>query len=116
MNRVDFQELTRKHFNEIMGLNTTKGHDYAGDSDALANFKSAAKRLDLTPEQVWAVYADKHWSAIMTYCAEGEVASEPIEGRIHDVILYCFLQLGLIEERKQAQAVSDIDNLADSDD
>ncbi len=100
MRRDDFEVLLREHFDTIVGINQTKGHDYAGDEDALANFKSQAEALGLTPEQVWGVFAGKHWAAVMTFIREGDVASEPIEGRIHDIILYGFLLLGLIEEKK----------------
>lgn len=102
MNREEFQALMQRHYETIVDTNSKKGADYAGDQDALASFKKAAERLGLTPEQVWAVYGDKHWSAIMTFCREGDVKSEPIEGRIIDVILYGFLLLGLIEEKKGA--------------
>lgn len=100
MERARFTALRDAHYEEIAKINDAKGQDYAGSEDALANFKEAAKRLGLEPEQVWAVYADKHWSAVMSYCKHGQVESEPIEGRLHDVILYCFLLLGLVEEKK----------------
>ncbi len=100
MHRQSFLDLLDREFSKIRKINETKGADYAQEEDALSNFKSAADRLGLTPEQVWAVYGDKHWSAVMTYCRESAVASEPIEGRLHDVILYCFLLLGLVEERR----------------
>lgn len=100
MNRVDFVQLMDAHYESITEINRTKGHDYAGDDDALANFKEQAAALGLDPLQVWGVFAGKHWSAIMTFIREGDVKSEPIEGRIHDVILYSFLLLGLIEEKK----------------
>jgi hypothetical protein len=90
-----------RHFQTLTEINRTKGHDYAGEEDALANFKRHAAELDLRPEQIWAVYAAKHWDAVITYCREGDVASEPIEGRLHDVLLYCFLLLALLEEEKQ---------------
>jgi hypothetical protein len=89
------------HYNQIKDINTRKGHDYAGDNDALSNFKTQAAALGLTPQQVWGVFAGKHWSAITTFIKEGDVKSEPIEGRVHDVILYCFLLLGLIAEQKE---------------
>ncbi len=100
MNRLDFQDMMNGHYNIIISINDVKGHDYAGDEDALSNFKKHAAELGLTPEQIWGVYAGKHWDAITTFCREGDVKSEPIESRIHDVILYCFLLLGLIEEKK----------------
>ena len=102
MTRDEFQQLMADTFQELININNTKGHDYAGETDSLANFKDEASVLDLRPEQVWAVFAGKHWRAIMTFCKEGDVASEPIEGRIHDLIMYGFLLLGIIEDRKRA--------------
>lgn len=103
MDRAAFQAMMKEDFDTIVGINTVKGHDYAGDEDALANFKETAKATGITPEQAWSVFATKHWSAIMTFVREGDVASEPIEGRIHDVILYSFLLLGLIREKEAAK-------------
>jgi len=100
MNRTNFQELMEKEFQSLIQTNNTKGHDYAGRDDALSNFKRHGDTLGLRPEQIWAVYANKHWDSIMTFVREGNVASEPIEGRIHDLILYGFLLLGLVTENK----------------
>lgn len=86
---------------KIVELNRTKGHDYAGQDDALSNFKKHAAELGLTPEQIWGVYAGKHWDAITTYVREGDVKSEPIDGRILDEILYLYLLLGLVRERRE---------------
>ena len=99
MDRTEFLAMLDEDYQAIRKINETKGHDYAGDDDALANFKRHATELGLTPEQVWSVYASKHWDAVMTYVREGSVASEPIEGRLHDVILYSFLLLGLVREK-----------------
>jgi hypothetical protein len=98
--RSEFQELRDEAFQRIRDLNDTKGSDYAGDEDALSNFKRHAERLGLTPELVWAVYAGKHWDAIETYCRTGEVKSEAIEGRVYDLVLYSLLLLGLVRERE----------------
>jgi hypothetical protein len=100
MKRAEFESLMEQHYHDIFHINQAKGHDYAGDQDALSNFKTAARMLGLTPEQVWGVYFHKHHSAVMTFLKEGQVESEPIEGRIHDCILYLFLLLGLIEDAK----------------
>lgn len=99
MEREKFVRLMEETFADALNLNRKKGKDYAGDEDALSNFKQAAVQLDTTPEKVWAVYAHKHWSAIMAYCAEGKLESEPIESRVKDVIVYCVLLLGLIEDK-----------------
>lgn len=89
----------REEFERLLATNTTKGHDYAGEADALANFKRAGARWGVTPVQAWGIYAGKHIEAIETYVREGAVQSEPIEGRIHDLLLYGFLFLGLVHER-----------------
>lgn len=102
MDREQFSEFRDRHYAAIAAINDKKGKDYAGDEDALANFKAAAEQLGLDPKQIWAVYAHKHWSAVMSYVKHGQVESEPIEGRIHDVILYCFLLLGLIHDDEKA--------------
>jgi hypothetical protein len=104
MNRTEFQQMVQQDFEKILGLNDTKGHDYAGDEDALKNFKYDAKRIKKIAANdpvlaKWYVYFSKHLDAIFTYLEEGDVKSEPIEGRIHDCILYLFLLLGLHRER-----------------
>ncbi len=101
MNRADIIRLMEREFEQIVEINRAKGHDYSGEEDALSNFKNEAKEIGITPEQVWSVYVSKHWSAVKTYVREGEVASEPIEGRLRDVILYSFLMMGLIAEKRQ---------------
>lgn len=100
MKRTTFEALCSEHYDMIVHINQTKGKEYArDDDDALANFKRHATELGLRPEQVWAVYASKHWDAIMSYVKLGAtVSEESIEGRIHDAILYLFLLLGLITD------------------
>lgn len=105
MQREDFQKLMLTTYEKLQELNQRKGHDYAGDDDALANFKLAGERLGLEPLKVWGVYASKHWAAIETFIKEGDVKSEPIEGRIEDMILYLFLLLGLNKEKAGEQIV-----------
>jgi hypothetical protein len=108
MNRDDFDVLREEFFDRIRATNDAKGHDYAGDGDALANFKEAAEHLkDITDPTfaAWYIYFHKHWSAILTFLKEGDVKSEPIDGRIMDAVLYLILLLGLIEDRK-AEAIA----------
>lgn len=104
LNRTQMTELIRDEAERLVALNTTKGEEYAGNADALSNFKRRAHELGITPFQVWAVLAGKHWDAIESYCKTGEVLSEPIEGRIRDLVLYNLLLLGLVTEESQPRA------------
>src|SRR4051794_31393135 len=89
------------HWETIKSINQTKGRDYAGSEDALSNFKRTAEQTGLTPYQVWGVLTNKHWDAVQSFVRNnGQLESEPIEGRLHDLIVYCFLMLGLIEDQK----------------
>lgn len=101
MNRNDFGVLRDEVYKGIVAINDTKGHDYAGEEDALANFKEAAAELGVSPYTIWFVYFHKHWSAIRTFLKEGTVQSEGIEGRIDDAILYLFLLRGLIVDMRR---------------
>lgn len=70
-----------------------KGDDYTvgnADTDRLYNFKFIAQVLGLTPVQVWAVYFLKHVLAICAF-TKGVQESEPITGRMDDVVNYIYL-------------------------
>ena len=60
--RMKVFDMLRQEELEIL---SSKGLDYAGDEDALRNFKINAERLGLTKYQVWAVYAMKHIDALL---------------------------------------------------
>lgn len=103
MRRDDFEQLVKSNNERIFKINQTKGHDYAGDEDALANFKEVGEvlsKISIPEFQSWYVYFFKHWAAVRTFLMEGDVKSEPIQGRIDDCILYLHLLSGLIEDRK----------------
>lgn len=100
MRRSQFNALMEEVWSDIRQLNLQKGKDYAGDDDALRNFKVNAERNGLTKYQVWGVYAGKHWDAVSSFIRNGQVESEPIEARINDLLVYLLLLRGLIEEDK----------------
>lgn len=98
LNRKDFNELIQNLFNQVKETNEKKGNDYAGNEDALRNFKVNAERTGITKEVVWAIFFNKHYDALMTYIKDGEVKSEAIEGRVLDMIVYLFLFYGMLFE------------------
>lgn len=99
MNRQDFGEYLQDLLMEATRILDSKGHDYAGDYNVLANFNRNAEILGLEPEQVWAVYFMKHIDAIMTYVKGGKLESEGIEGRIIDAINYLILFGAMVKVR-----------------
>ena len=85
-------------FAECMTLIRAKNADYSqGEQkgDRIAAFRRIARDIRISMPQVWAVFAQKHWGAIMKFIKDGSVESEPIGGRINDLINYMVL-LGAI--------------------
>jgi len=92
-------------FQRMERLAKVKGSEYSGDTDRLLNFRRNAETLGLNKETVWAVYAAKHWDALMTYIKDMEAGivrerSEPISGRIDDLVVYLVLLLCMEAERE----------------
>jgi hypothetical protein len=92
-----------KMVEELKDLLFNKGKEYAGDTDALGNFKTGLD-IGVSPLQKLYIFLDKHLSSIKSYVKHGQVFSnEPIEGRISDAINYLFLLRCLIVEKKRQQ-------------
>lgn len=106
MNRIQFIEgyLPAVHARMVQ-LSKTKGQEYAGSDDALANFRRIGAQLGLPPQVVLWVYLGKHIDAIASYVRNGHVLSEePITGRIDDAILYLILLRLLVDDTGEGQA------------
>ena len=103
MNQEDFKRLVEQTVQDTSAILIAKGEEYAGSQDRLANFKRGATLTGITPLQCCFVYMSKHYDSISTFVkkdAQGfeQKLSEPIEGRLDDMINYCFLMKGLIQE------------------
>lgn len=104
MNTSELDVLVNQTFAEINRLLIVKGGEYANSEDRLANFKRGAGLTGCTPLQVLFIYMSKHYDAVASFVqtsAKGEArpSSEPIEGRLDDLINYCLLAKGLIREQ-----------------
>lgn len=101
MDQKTFSILCEQTVRDTSALLISKGEEYAGSSDRLANFKRGASLTGATPLQVAFIYASKHYDSISTYVkkdASGyrQILSEPIEERFNDLINYCMLMKALI--------------------
>lgn len=99
-----YDQLVTDTVEQIHSLSILKGGEYAGDGDRLANFRRNAAALDLTMEQVWAVYTAKHWDAIIQYVKDTAAGvsrprTESISARLDDLIVYAILMKAIVVER-----------------
>lgn len=103
MNLSESTSIFTETIKSMEKLLILKGSEYSGEEDRLANFKRGASLVGITPLQCAFVYASKHYDAIATYVrdeARGETRprSESIEGRLDDLMNYCFLMKCIIRE------------------
>lgn len=107
MNKIEFRDLVKSTFIEILELTKTKGDEYTvQDADQLANFNRLSKELCLPRMKILSVYLSKHMDGIKSYVNTGmEYSSEPVTGRIDDAILYLILLKAMvIEDKSNEQA------------
>jgi len=89
-----------QRFVNCMEIIRRKNADYSqGEQkhDRIAAFKRIARDIDVPVRKAWAVFAQKHWGAIMRYVKEGILESEPIDGRINDLINYLVLLGSIVD-------------------
>lgn len=103
MNNTQFLQLTEMTFSRIKELTNTKGREYSGDEDRCSNFKEEAELNGVDPRVVLMIYMGKHVASVRQYVKDKQQGierelSEPIEGRLDDMILYCILLKALIRD------------------
>ena len=100
MNSNDLYNLIDKELlPKCMDIMKSKGEAYSGLEDKLGNFKRCSILAGTTIEKAWFIYFVKHFDALSSYIRGEYKDSEPIEGRIQDLINYLFLLYGIIKER-----------------
>lgn len=106
MHQDEFEKLFHTTVEQLNHLLIIKGGEYAGSEDRLANFKRGAQLTGTTSLQCLFIYMSKHYDAIATYIRDDAVGrdrmrSEPIEGRVDDLINYGILLKALLAERSK---------------
>ena len=122
MSPQQFEELFNSFTAQLAEIYATKGREYSGEVDRLANFKRHA--VDgRNMVDVWDIYQSKHEDSIRTFISDLQKImkdqtlnklqrdkaigalfanlSEPIEERIKDKVAYLILFLGMLQEIKQ---------------
>lgn len=110
----DLDKIVAETFRDCQHLLIVKGGEYAGSGDRLGNFKRGAARVGIHQMQILWIYAAKHIDSLETFIRDQATGtdrprSEPIEGRVDDLINYCILLKAMIKEATLANppAISD---------
>jgi hypothetical protein len=101
VNQQTFDQHRRDLGHEAERIQEAKRPGYTrGDTDVLKNFKTAGEAAGITAEQAWAVFAKKHWDAILSIMTQPNLAvSEAPLGRFADLRNYLDLGWALLQER-----------------
>lgn len=107
MDRQAFTQIFDATILELRTLLKVKGGEYSGSEDVLANFKRAAANTGAEPLTCLFIYMAKHWDSFSTYVRDKQTKqdrprSEPILGRLDDLINYAILAKALIAEQEGA--------------
>lgn len=98
----EFQEKAETLLSNAKSIREEKNPVYAldnQDADYHANFRFIAESVGITPLQVWAVYALKHITSILTFVKNSDVDQpEPLDERFADAINYLLMGFSLYKE------------------
>lgn len=111
MNTDQLNKIVESTMESIQNLLIIKGGEYSGQDDRLANFKRGSALTGIKPLTVLMVYLSKHYDALSTYVrdmekGEDRLRSEPIEGRLDDLINYCILAKAIIQENTEEDGLT----------
>lgn len=96
-------EVFAKRFVDCIDMIKSKNADYTqgtAKKDRIAAFRRISSDIDIPMEKIWAIFCNKHWGAVMRFIKDGEVESEPIDGRINDIINYMVLLGAILDDKK----------------
>ena len=106
MKDKEYQKLRDRFLKETLDLSDLKRIEYTEgnqNDNVLWNFENIATSVGLKPMQVLSVYLHKHLSSLKSYFKEGKEYSEPIQGRISDIINYLLLMVAMLQKYEEKQ-------------
>lgn len=79
----------RNFFESCMQILERKGRDYNHSQDGFSALKNGASAVNISVEKTIFLLMNKHFNSIRQYVANGELHSEPVEGRLRDLANFC---------------------------
>jgi len=96
-----YQLIEKEILPQCFAIMKSKGEAYSGTEDKLGNFKRCSSLAGVPVEKAWYIYFVKHFDALSSYIRGEYKDSEPIKGRIQDLINYLFLLSGILKEKNE---------------
>jgi len=104
MTRTNMEELIEEIFNEVLKIRDAGQTEYARDKgNVFANFERVASFTGTTREKALLTYLIKHIDGLCAYADGHRSQREDVRGRLTDIIVYCLLFWGMVEDNNNKE-------------
>ena len=101
MKHEQMLNLMKSIHEKIVGTHTQGQKEYARDVDnVFANFERVASFVGVSKEKALLTYMIKHVDGLCAYADGHHSQREDVRGRLTDIIVYCLLMWGMVEENE----------------
>ena len=98
------EELIEEIFNEVLKIRDAGQTEYARDKgNVFANFERVASFTGTTREKALLTYLIKHIDGLCAYADGHRSQREDVRGRLTDIIVYCLLFWGMVEDNNNKE-------------
>tara|TARA_R100000655_G_scaffold107599_5_gene158245 strand:- start:1843 stop:2160 length:318 start_codon:yes stop_codon:yes gene_type:complete len=101
MRKSEMQDLMVEILDKITKTRDAGQKEYARDTDnVFANFERVASFVGVNREKALLTYMIKHVDGLCAYTDGHHSQREDVRGRLTDIIVYCLLMWGMVEENE----------------
>lgn len=110
MDTKQFEKLCKELLDKAEVTLFARSHEYASDTDRLANFRQPTSMLGISPAEVCLMYQMKHIASVAKIAKESSQgilpSKELLQEKCQDVLNYTLIFYAIMNEMIQAQAAS----------
>ena len=105
MNRNEMQSIMKRIINVVSETRDAGQVEYARNTDnVFANFERVASFTNTTREKALLTYMIKHIDGLCSYADGHRSQREDVRGRLTDIIVYCLLFWGMVEDNAEQES------------
>ena len=98
------KRIVRSQLKEVLKTRDAGQKEYARDTEnVFANFERVASFVGVNREKALLTYMIKHVDGLCAYTDGHHSQREDVRGRLTDIIVYCLLMWGMVEENESYQ-------------
>ena len=101
MVKQEMNDLMFHIFEEVTRIRNAGQSEYARDlQNVFANFERVASFCGVSREKALLTYMIKHVDGLCAYADGHQSQREDVRGRLTDIIVYCILMWGMVEDNQ----------------